>query len=69
MFITIEDINDNTPIFRNTPYQTEISEVRKQAYRPEKMTNLLGIYPASKQNAKKFVSVKMTTNKCPNCQK
>jgi len=36
VLITIEDINDNTPVFKNTPYQTEISEVRKRAYKPEK---------------------------------
>ena len=29
VFITIEDINDNTPTFQSTPYQTRISEVRK----------------------------------------
>ena len=52
VFITIEDINDNTPIFQNTPYKTEISEVRKKRLQTRNLQNLLDIFHASIRNMK-----------------
>lgn len=58
VFITIEDINDNTPTFQNTPYQTRISEVRITLIDLKNDRTFLCIYPK--------MCGKLITDRCAN---
>lgn len=65
VFITIEDINDNTPIFQNTPYKTEISEVRMNKVVDQKFTKPSRYLPFfhTKRERVVIITIEVTTNK------